>query len=191
LRRKYSRKILIVNSCILITTNLRFCWFEPMRVGHVGLIHITADVCKGTSWYTNWYNIYWRSTSFWTKGFSCVVLKYVIICFLPFLFFPTDSKIVEDDQNSWTATFSKRVFAKLNNFVVVWCPPEKGAYRSEKMEDPVFMWRWSSKFITWHCIENTSPWAAMELSIERWKKLILLCTFLAHRSQMLFCLPFL
>jgi len=34
---------------------------------------------------------------------------------IPFLFFPTDSKIVEDDQNSWTATFSKRVFAKLNN----------------------------------------------------------------------------
>ena len=25
LQRKYSRKILIVNSCILITTNLRFC----------------------------------------------------------------------------------------------------------------------------------------------------------------------
>lgn len=68
---------------------------------------------------------------------------------------------------------------------------KKGAYRSEKMENSVFKWRWSSKFITWHCIENISPWAAMELSIERWKKQILLCTFLAHRSQILFCLPFL
>jgi hypothetical protein len=28
-----------------------------------------------------------------------MVLKYVMISFLPFLFFPTDSKIVEDYQN--------------------------------------------------------------------------------------------